>query len=235
MNRSEVFLFDYGIIVMWNFTQMEEIVLVEKMRKFAIGFDDSYEVIPEEFHFQYELSTSKQARIFNDMITLKSSSPLMKLTISHGLAQSVKLSIYENIIDETIQGTIPISKMMAKYGKVKMSRSKIMKIVGQLYRLKMNVNLVSNVLDKPEFFWSEPRLEPLYIAVRSYLEIPQRVELLNKRADVLTDLLEMLTDHMNSNEMTYITWIVIILVFLAAVTALSEVGVKLLRLQAGLN
>ena len=30
----------------------------------------------------------------------------------------------------------------------------------------MNVNLISNVLDTPEIFWSEPAYEELYQAVR---------------------------------------------------------------------
>jgi uncharacterized Rmd1/YagE family protein len=29
-------------------------------------------------------------------------------------------------------------------------------------------------LDTPEIFWSEPALEPLYRAIRGYLEISQR-------------------------------------------------------------
>jgi uncharacterized Rmd1/YagE family protein len=169
------------------------------------------------------------------MITLKSSNPLIKLTISHGLAQSVTLSLFENAMEETIERTTPLSRVMAKTGTVDMSRTKIMKIVGKLYKLKMNVNLVSNVLDTPQLFWTEPGLESLYKAIRSYLEIQQRADLLNSRADVLSDLLQMLTDHLNSNEMTWITWIVIILILVAAVVALSEVGVKLLRLRAGLE
>lgn len=56
--------------------------------------------------------------------------------------------------------------MLAEFGVVKMSRTKIMKIVGHLYKLKMNVNLISNVLDTPEMFWSEPGLEGLYSAIR---------------------------------------------------------------------
>jgi hypothetical protein len=35
-----------------------------------------------------------------------------------------------------------------------------------------------------EFFWSFPDLEPLYNAARSYLEISQRIDLLNARVDV---------------------------------------------------
>lgn len=41
--------------------------------------------------------------------------------------------------------------------------------------MRINVNLVSNVLDTPEIFWSEPALEPLYRAIRGYLEISQRL------------------------------------------------------------
>lgn len=65
--------------------------------------------------------------------------------------------------------------------------------------MRINVNLVSNILDTPEIFWSEPALEPLYSAIRGYLEISQRVELLNQRVEVISDLLEMLKDHLNSS------------------------------------
>jgi uncharacterized Rmd1/YagE family protein len=71
--------------------------------------------------------------------------------------------------------------------------------MGQLFIMRINVNLVSNILDTPEIFWSEPTLEPLYSAIRSYLEISQRVELLNQRVEVISDLLEMLKDHLNSS------------------------------------
>ena len=67
-----------------------------------------------------------------------------------------------------------------------------------------------------------------------YLEISQRVNLLNSRADVLADLLSMLSDHLNSSEMTYITWIVIILIMLAVIVASAEVVVKILRVQTGM-
>lgn len=51
-------------------------------------------------------------------------------------------------MDQTIQGAVPLPKMLAKYGSVKMSRTRIMKIIGNLYKLRMNVNLISNVLGK---------------------------------------------------------------------------------------
>ncbi len=78
--------------------------------------------------------------------------------------------------------------------------------------MRINVNLVSNVLDTPEIFWSEPALEPIYTAIRGYLEINQRVELLNQRTSVLSDLLDMLKEHLNSRHGEQLEWIVIVLI-----------------------
>jgi len=78
--------------------------------------------------------------------------------------------------------------------------------------MRINVNLVSNILDTPEIFWSEPSYEPLYTAIRGYLEISQRVELLNQRVAVISDLLDMLKEHLTSSHGEQLEWIVIVLI-----------------------
>ncbi|KAJ3086696.1 hypothetical protein HK102_012695 [Quaeritorhiza haematococci] len=232
MTRSEVFIFDYGVVVLWNFSQREEERFLKVIKPFMVrpAAQDEREV--EEFNFQYDLAGPDQ-RIFNDMITLKTGNPLIKLTISHALSQSVKLAMFENIMEETIESTIPLPKVLARHGDlVDMPRTEVMKIVGRLFKLRLNVNLVSNVLDTPELFWSEPDLEGLYNAIRSYMEISPRAALLNKRAEVVSDLLDMLSDLMNSNQMTYITWIVIMLICVAVVVGMLEVWVKIIKWRA---
>lgn len=87
-----------------------------------------------------------------------------------------------------------------------MNRADVTKIMGELFKLRMAVNLVSNVLDTPEWFYSERNWKPLYDAIRGYLEIPQRVKLVNQRLEVISDLLNMLSDTMNSSQMTWLTW-----------------------------
>jgi uncharacterized Rmd1/YagE family protein len=99
---------------------------------------------------------------------------MLKITISHAIAQSVKLTLFEGLIEETIDSTKHIPLKMAHDGKIHMSRKAINKKIGQLFIMRINVNLVSNVLDTPEIFWSEPALEPFYKAIRGYLEISQR-------------------------------------------------------------
>nr|CAG8624918.1 8472_t:CDS:2 [Entrophospora candida] len=83
-------------------------------------------------------------------------------------------------MEDTINITKSIPKMLALTGRLNF---------GGLFKLRMNVNLISNVLDTPEIFWSEPLLQPLYNAIRTYLEISQRVKVLNDRCNVINDLL----------------------------------------------
>lgn len=56
------------------------------------------------------------------------------------------------------------------------------------------MNLVSNVLDVPELFWSEASLGELYVGVREYLEIGERVEELNRSLEVVRDLVSSVCD-----------------------------------------
>ena len=69
-------------------------------------------------------------------------------------------------MEEEVELSSSLPKMMARFGEVKLRRDDVIKVVGRLFRLRVEVNLISNVLDTPEIFWSEPELEGLYNAIR---------------------------------------------------------------------
>ncbi|KAG0036992.1 hypothetical protein BGZ82_003320 [Podila clonocystis] len=211
-STPELFFFDYGVIVIWGMSEQEEGRLLQEISRFEEEKLDDEDVETEEFSFHY--NAQFQPRIYNDVITLKSAGNYMvKLTISHAIAQSVKMTLFEGLIENTINATKNIPQTMAETGKVPMSRTAITKKIGQLFIMRINVNLVSNILDTPEIFWSEPSFQPLYSAIRGYLEIGQRVELLNQRTAVISDLLDMLKEHLTSSHGEQLEWIVIILIF----------------------
>jgi uncharacterized Rmd1/YagE family protein len=80
------------------------------------------------------------------------------------------------------------------------------------------------MLDTPNFFWdSEPTLHPLYTAVREYLEIKPRIQVLNERCQVFLDLGEILSDSISDKKMTRITWIIIVLIVLSICITCLEV------------
>jgi len=80
------------------------------------------------------------------------------------------------------------------------------------------------VLDAPELFWSYPSLGPLYRTVRGYLEISQRVEVLNQRCAVLSDMLDMLRDHANIMHGEVLEWIIIVLIALEIFIGVAKIA-----------
>lgn len=221
----EIFYFDYGVIVTWGFTEDEESIILEEAAPFFIDKLPKVDIEIEEL--EYCINPQKPARLFNDIINLKNGNHMLKLTISHAIAQSVKLSYFEEEIEEAINETKHIPANMADSGSVQMSRSTINKLIGRLFVMRINVNLVSNVLDTPEIFWAEPGLNPLYKAVRAYLEISQRVEVLNDRTLVITDLLNILKDHINNSHGETLEWIVIILIVFEAFIGIAEICIEI--------
>ncbi|GJC88410.1 sad1-interacting factor 3 [Colletotrichum liriopes] len=191
---AEMFLFSYGVVVFWNFTEHQEKDILADLT-FAQNEnglslltrpldEDDFET--EEFHFEYSHDV-KRPRIFNDMITLlPRSDHMVKLTISHAIAQSTKLCLFEERMSETMLDAQHVPKRLALTGELNMTRTEIVKILGRLFKSRVDINLSSNILDVPNFFWdSEPTLHPLYVAIREYLEIDPRIKVLNERCRLL--------------------------------------------------
>ncbi|CAO3632441.1 unnamed protein product [Mucor hiemalis] len=117
----EIFLFDYGVIVCWGMTLKEEQRILKLLEPFEEEKLDPNDVETEEFHYYY--NEAYQPRIYNDIITLRHpSNYLIKLTIAHAIAQSVKMTLFERLIDDTINETKYIPQVMAESGNIHMSR-----------------------------------------------------------------------------------------------------------------
>ncbi|KAI9665402.1 MAG: hypothetical protein M1831_001840 [Alyxoria varia] len=181
----------------------------------------------EDFHFEYNPSIPRP-RLFNDMITLRSGDHMIKLAMSHAIAQSTKLSHFEERMAETMKAEAQyVPRRLALKGELGMRREEVVRILGRLFMSRVDVNLSSNMLDVPNFFWdSEPTLHPLYTAVREYLEIKPRIQVLNERCQVFLDLAEILSDSIADRKMSRLTWIIIILIVCSIVVTTGEVFLR---------
>lgn len=120
---------------------------------------------------------------------------------------TAQTSLFEELVDNTIEACKDIPGQIATTGKIALSRTQINMQIGELFILRISMHLNGSVLDTPEIFWLEPYLEPVYQAVRSYLEIDQRVSLLNERLDVIADLLAVLKDQLSHRHGEMLEWI----------------------------
>lgn len=92
VHTPEVFLFEYGTVVIWGMDLQQEQRFLNDISKFENEKLSEANVQTENFNFYY--TREYQARIYNDFISLREKRNYMtKLAISHALAQSVKVSI----------------------------------------------------------------------------------------------------------------------------------------------
>ncbi|KAF2085240.1 YagE family protein [Saccharata proteae CBS 121410] len=226
VHTPEVFLFNYGTVVIWGMTQAQEHRFLKEIAKFEVEKLAKEDVQTEDFNFYY--TREYQARIYNDFISLREKKNYMtKLAISHALSQSVKTSLYEDLVDGTIETTKEIPSQIAVSGKVALTRREINMQIGELFILRINIHLQGSVLDSPELMWAEPQLEPVYQAVRSYLEMDQRVTLLTERLDVIADLLAVLKDQLTVTHSELLEWVVIVLIAAEILVAAVNIVVDL--------
>jgi uncharacterized Rmd1/YagE family protein len=235
LSYAELYIFSYGIAVFWNFTLAQEKDLLADMtfhstsnpaNALQLSPQNPTDFETEDFHFQYDPKIPRP-RVFNDMITLRSGDHMLKLTISHAIAQSTKLSTFEQQMAQQMAEAQHVPRTLALTGKLGLTRKQVVRILGAMYRSRVDVNLSSNVLDTPSFFWeSEPTLHPLYAAVREYLEIGPRVKSLNERCRVFLDLAEILSDSIADTKMSKLTWIVIFLIAVSILVTCTEVFLR---------
>ncbi|KAK3718175.1 sporulation protein rmd1 [Vermiconidia calcicola] len=222
----EIFLFEYGVAVIWGMTVKEEQRFLKELAKFELEKLGKDDIQTEEFNFYY--TREYQARIYNDFISLREKRNYMtKLAISHALAQSTKTSLYEDLLDATISTTQSIPSTIARTGRINLTRREINMQIGELFILRINIHLQGSVLDAPELMWAEPQLDPVYQAVRSYLEMDQRVNLLQERVSVIADLLAVLKDQLSHTHGEYLEWIVIVLIAAEILVAAINIVVDL--------
>ncbi|KAK9862795.1 hypothetical protein WJX84_004064 [Apatococcus fuscideae] len=145
------------------------------------------------------------------------------MSISFAFSQSTKLCTFEERVVDIVASTKDLPEILATTGKTPLSRKQIAQLIGKVFIQKSAVNLLSTVLDTPEFFWSAPdTMQALYKRVCEYVELDDRVEVLNNRFSVLQEMLDMLRDHQNNFHTARLEWIVIWLIVVEVVVGLFE-------------
>jgi len=212
--KRDIFCFPYGAVVFWGFSEEEEKEFLNTLKKFEQDPLPKPEV--DEFTFSY----GDKMKIEGDELILQKKDALTKLATSFAVAQSVKLTVFEETVSRTIERTKQIPKNLAVYGKIPLSRKETSRQMGELFLERSYVNLHSEILDTPEFFWEHAALEPLYRRVFYYLDVGKRVELLNRRLTLMHELYEILSNELNHQQTSRLEMTIIILIVIEVVIAL---------------
>lgn len=230
----DIFYFPFGCTIIWGSEEAQEKIILDEMKPFEI---ESVEDIANDLiYYKYEIKPEKTyIDEEKNEIILGSKLDFVKLSISHALAQSVKLAILEGSVMKLIDKTNPIQKEMAAKGSVSLSKKEISKQIGRLFSERYMINQHSDILDVPEFFWRRPSYEPLYQMTVEFQDIQLRQDIMNNRLDMINDLYSILSEELNHRHSSRLEIIIIALIAIEVCLALFEKNIwsKLVSLFVG--
>lgn len=220
--QGDIFFFQHGCFVTWGYKKKFEERLIELIKDYSVHPSPSIE--SDLFYYQYgeETTIDTHERLRLDIITLDSQESQIKLAISYGLAQSIKLEAFEEAIKEAIKKNNYLPEEIATRGIISLSRRAIFKRMGEIFIARSSINLNIEYLDAPEYFWRNPSLEPFYIMTKKFLDIPSRVMALNQKLDVLQELLDILNSQVQHRYSSLLESIIILLIAVEIIISLFQ-------------
>jgi uncharacterized Rmd1/YagE family protein len=210
--ENTIYIFRNGTVVSWGFKRYQ---IKEYLNKINELIDKPVTLlVHDEFHYQFADKTSIKAHEFFDIdcLTMEDDSEELKLSLSYGFSQSVKLQFFETIIEALIEKYNPMIQTLSFKGKMPISRKQIQQVIGEILGAKSEMNLISNFLYHPKYFWQHPAFEEHFIMLERFLHIQRRVNAINHRLDTLNEIFDMFNNYLESRHGHNLEIIIIVLI-----------------------
>ncbi|HSD06213.1 RMD1 family protein [Flavobacterium sp.] len=215
--NSYLYIFDYGVIVLANYSASEKKELIDFVRNYATTIVDLD--LSEEYQIEINPNIPKVV-IKNDYVTVPFVNPLVMRIIMLNIGQSVALDYYEELTNELISSSRVYILELEKRGRLSISKSNLLKYIGKVLNVKNSIVDNLYILDDPNLVWDNEELNLLNRQLKANFDINPRFRDLDYRLDIVEDNLRLFTDVLNVRESSRLEWIVIILIFLEIMIAM---------------
>ncbi|KAK7598232.1 hypothetical protein V9T40_006467 [Parthenolecanium corni] len=216
--NREIFVFREGSIVAWNISDSEMENILEIIRNFEIKpYDraivkEEIEIMPYTFSVNSKTSLLQNGNIY--LTAVEDQSTYHKYTYSNGMALSVKLGIWEGLLDKYVESIEPVTMDLKAGNSIRLSRKHLLKKTGELFALKHSINLSSDLLDLPDFYWEREELENMYLKTCRYFNIPKRTQVINEKLTHCIELVDLLSSQLSDQHHTRLELMIIALIMI---------------------
>ncbi|XP_055336294.1 required for meiotic nuclear division protein 1 homolog [Paramacrobiotus metropolitanus] len=235
-NEGDVFIFSEGSVVFWNVKKDDAASFLKVLQQHAVK-PYSQSIVQDEAEFlDYSFtdghgdeyrgrpglpSAGDAAKLSSDgHILLRKSMEaahpqllsLIKYAFSDAIVLSVKLAVYEAMLQEYVGSIENVAEDIKTNGRISLSKDQVLRKTGELFFLRHSINLGSNMLDPPDFYWDREDLEALYRAMCTYLNIGRRTRIFNEKLNHCYSLVELLRDHLNNQHHVRLELMIIALI-----------------------
>ena len=214
---GEAIIYLYGCAVFWGVERKEINQLIRTLK--TISVDPYLEQVDEV----YNIAKGEETGIIESDIILEGDDIEAKVAISYALAQTVKLKHYEDILTDTMPDLLTLPSDLAKNGRIRISKKNALKKTGEIFLVRAQINLHSDLLDTPEYFWERSeREEQMYHLVTHEMELGKRVRKLNHRLDIMQSTYDLLRTHIEHQDSLLLERTITILIALEIVFTIIQ-------------
>ncbi|KAJ3309511.1 hypothetical protein HDU76_003587 [Blyttiomyces sp. JEL0837] len=208
--QGEAFVFNNGTFVTWGASDAQVDELLSVVSRVSI---QPYSEIEVEW-FDYCEDSQQPGGIQGETIVIGYDLPAhqAKLAFASGLARSAKLASLENLLDAHLSKHRHIPHILLSGKKLPLGRSSVLRNLGELFSLRGQVNLHSELLDSPDFCWSSGKMEECFEKISRNLDVRPRISIFNKKLDYANELAEVLRNHLHEEHSLKLEWCIIILI-----------------------
>uniref|UniRef100_A0A2S2PH44 Required for meiotic nuclear division protein 1 n=1 Tax=Schizaphis graminum TaxID=13262 RepID=A0A2S2PH44_SCHGA len=221
-----LYFFREGSVVGWNVSDLEVSSLINFVAEHEIGSYDDHIVMGERESMYYAYTNDKKSSIQKGNVYLigndVTASDLDRYTFSNAMAHSVKLGTWEALLEEYIDSVEVVTQDLQNGRPIRITRKEVMKKTGELFGLRHRINLSSDLLDLPDFYWEREHLETFYRSTCNYFSISTRLKTMNIKINHCLELVELLSHHLSDKHHIRLEWMIIVLIMV-------EVGFEIIH------
>ncbi|XP_024113783.1 required for meiotic nuclear division protein 1 homolog [Oryzias melastigma] len=221
-----MFFFREGSVVFWN---VEEKTMKQVMRVLEHHEIQPYEVALvhwENEEINYTLGEGNTRLERGDfLLSVDIDQPeavLEKFAFSNALCLSVKLAIWEVALDNFVESIQSIPETLKSGKRIRLSSAEVMQKIGELFTLRHCINLRSDLLITPDFYWDRENLEKLYEKTCQFLSINRRVNVVNEKLEHCSQLTDLMRSHLSEKHSLRLEWMIVILITIEVMFELAK-------------
>jgi required for meiotic nuclear division protein 1 len=202
-------VFDFGVAVFFGYNKPEIAEGVQEIKKYTVGYKAEY----SKDEFILNVGPSDSTLPTKEELTIENLNLDNIKLVSIVLARSVSLEYYENQIDKSLEKLTDIVQSLASKGKTGEPESRLSKEVGVSLVIEHELAYNLEILEEPEVLWEGgKKIENLYRTLAKTFELESRVQILEKKLDIVSKTNRFLIDQLQSRRASLLELVIILLI-----------------------
>jgi uncharacterized Rmd1/YagE family protein len=217
-----IVVYDFGAVVLVGYTEDDrKTILAQILEKTG---PEPHPPMQEELLVEIQPASTPQS-LLDRIIVPKLDAPTVELA-ALVVAQSAAMEYYEEDVDTLMNQVQLQMRTVEDSGSFRGGVRSLVKFIGSAANTRNQVASTLSLLETPLIVWEDPRLEGVYVGLRTTFEIEDRYRALEHRLGMVQDNLALLLDLVQQKRSFFLELSIAVMIALEIVLVVYQVLVE---------